>query len=333
MRRASVPRHDGRVSSHEPSRPSLRGKLSAALAAACLLGGLCSAAPVGAAGKVSRAKVADRAKNADNVDKLSASKTPKQGELLALDATGKFPIGVIPVSAFPKAPTYSAGFGLGLAGNTFVADPGVLQRRVGSLCQVGQAIREIKEDGGVTCQAITADSGGDITAVGAAAGSGLTGGGATGDVSLGTDFNTLQKRISACAVNQFVTAVAASGVPTCAVVVQSITSGAGITKTGTAAVPVLAADTSYLQRRVASTCAVGSAIRAIAQDGTPTCEATPAPTTTSAYAMVSGAGVVDLAHSKGIAQSNVQRGDTGLYCFYNIPSVKNAVATTDVWGA
>jgi hypothetical protein len=42
---------------------------------------------------VPHAKLADTAKNARAVDKLSASKRPKPGQLLALDATGKFPIG------------------------------------------------------------------------------------------------------------------------------------------------------------------------------------------------------------------------------------------------
>ena len=48
--------------------------------------------------------------------------------------------------------------------------------------------------------------------------------------------------------------------------------GGPITATGT-----LSADTTFLQRRVASTCAVGSAISAIAADGTVSCEVTGQP--------------------------------------------------------
>jgi hypothetical protein len=242
-----------------------------ALSATWLLWGLVAAGPA-LAGEVPRSRLADKAKNADAVDKLSASKTPKPGQLLALDKSGKFPIGVIPVSALPKAPVFGAGFGLSLAGSTFSVDPATIQRRVGSFCPEGQAIREIKADGTVACQAITAAVG-DITAVGAAAGSGLTGGAASGDATIDTDFNTIQKRVAACPANQFVTAVAVSGVPTCAVVVQSITAGTGITKTGTAQAPALAADTAYLQRRITTACAAGQAIRSVDAAGAPTCQA------------------------------------------------------------
>lgn len=234
------------------------------------------AVPAGqAAGKkVAHAKLADTAKNANRVNKLKASKTPKAGQLLALDASGKFPIGVIPISQLPKGPSYTAGFGLALAGTTFHANPQVLQLRVAQMCPVGEAIREIKLDGTITCQVITAAGGGDITAVSTIAGSGLTGGAATGDVTLGTDFDTIQKRVAACPASQFVTAVAVSGVPACAVVVQSVTTGAGLTKTGTASAPVLTPDTAVLQTRIATACPAGQAIRSVDAAGAPTCQAT-----------------------------------------------------------
>jgi hypothetical protein len=188
----------------------LVGTLIGACASACLL----AATPALAANKLARAKVADVAKNAKKVNGIRASKTPKPGRLLALDALGKFPLGVIPAGALPS---FSAGFGLGLNNNVFFADPAVLQRRVGSFCSPGEAIREIKEDGTVSCEVFPAPNGdGDITAVNTAAGSGLTGGDDGGDVTLGTDFNILQKRISAgCAAGQAMTAVDAAGGPTC----------------------------------------------------------------------------------------------------------------------
>ena len=55
--------------------------------------------------------------------------------------------------------------------------------------------------------------------------------------------------------------------------VSSVMAGTGLTGGTITSSGTIAADTTYLQRRVGSTCAVGSSIRAIAADGTVTCQA------------------------------------------------------------
>ena len=54
--------------------------------------------------------------------------------------------------------------------------------------------------------------------------------------------------------------------------VTSVATGAGLTGGPVTSTGTISADTTYLQRRVSATCAVGSSIRAIAADGTVTCQ-------------------------------------------------------------
>jgi hypothetical protein len=49
-------------------------------------------------------------------------------------------------------PSYTAGFGLALAGTQFSVEPAQIQRRVTDSCAPGSSIRAIAQDGGVTCQ-------------------------------------------------------------------------------------------------------------------------------------------------------------------------------------
>lgn len=138
--------------------------------------------------------------------------------------------------------------GTGLSGGAATGDATVsvnftqTQRRVSGPCAAGQAIRAIAEDGAVTCQPITITGGtcpagqavvnvsstgaitcsafgtgnGTITGVSGAAGSGLTGGGTSGSVTLNTDSNVIQRRVSdTCPAGAAIRAISATGTVTC----------------------------------------------------------------------------------------------------------------------
>jgi hypothetical protein len=104
-----------------------------------------------------------------------------------------------------------AGPGLTGGGNggsvSLSVDPSQVQTRViGSCAPTGQpttnlpplqAVQSINQDGSVTCTPVYTG-----TVTGVHAGPGLTGGGTDGDLTLGTDFNTVQRRVSGeCASN------------------------------------------------------------------------------------------------------------------------------------
>ncbi len=126
-------------------------------------------------------------------------------------------------------------------------------------------------------------TGGTITSI--TAGNGLSGGTITASGTIAADTSYLQRRLaSTCSAGSFITGVAADGTVSCAAppaggsgTVTNIATGAGLTGGPITATGTLSADTNFLQRRVASNCAAGSAISAIAADGTVSCAATGAP--------------------------------------------------------
>lgn len=162
------------------------------------------------------------------------------------------------VSCAALGSTYTAGTGLTLAGTTFAVDTSAIQARVTGSCPAGSSIQSIGAGGAVTCQLDT-----NTTYTGAA---GITLSGTT----FVPDLTMLQARVATpCGANQAIAAIALNGTPTCVSTAgTTYTAGTGLVLTGT----TFSVDTANVQKRVTGTCAVGQSIRAIAADGTVTCQ-------------------------------------------------------------
>lgn len=121
---------------------------------------------------------------------------------------------------------------------------------------------------------------GDVTSV--LAGEGLEGGGDAGALTLAVNFAAAQRRVAAaCPPESSIRSILADGTVVCEtdsdsggdVTSVSVLPGSGLTGGAAGGDATLGTDPAVLQRRVAQSCAVGSAIRSIASDGTVLCEA------------------------------------------------------------
>jgi hypothetical protein len=193
----------------------------------------------------------------------------------------------------------TAGTGLtggGTSGNVALsADANYLQRRVTGTASVGWYIRAINSDGTVVTDMDRMGSG-DITGV--AAGIGLAGGGVSGNVTLSADTTYLQRRVSgSAAAGRYIRAINADGSVATSVDqvgtgdITSVEAGAGLTGGGTSGSVTLAADLTFLQRRVSGLAPVGQFIRAINADGT-VVTAIDQGSTAAISAIIAGAGLL-----------------------------------------
>jgi hypothetical protein len=160
--------------------------------------------------------------------------------------------------------TYDAGAGLNLTGTTFAADTSYIQRRISTSCAVGSSIRSVALDGTVTCETD------DDTTLSPGFGLGLVSGVLSVDQSqVTTDAEQIAWSRLTAMPGGF-----SDGFDNDTV----YNAGNGLTLTGT----TFAANTGVIQARVSQACVAGQSIRAIAADGTVSCEADDTGTTYSA---------------------------------------------------
>jgi len=208
--------------------------------------------------------------------------------------------------------TYTAGAGMTLTGTEFSVDAGAVQNRVTGACAAGSAIRTIAADGTVTCE-----NDDDTTYT---AGSGMTLSGSTFSVNTAS----VQSRVSGtCPAGSSIRAIAANGTVTCEADTDTDTdttysAGPGLTLSGT----TFGVNSAIVQSRVAGTCAAGSSIRAIAADGTVTCE----PDDGGTYS--AGAGLTLSGSSFSIGNNSVTPAMTQFGTNVSLPLFPNAPTTS-----
>lgn len=160
-------------------------------------------------------------------------------------------------------------------GSQVICNQNAPQIRVASSCSAGSAINIIYSDGTVSCE--TDDVGTFTLAAGSVASSHILNGTIlTQDLNVSDIETTFQRRTSGNCNGQAVVSINQNGTLNCEADDIGLTSvpadSVGSNEIVNSSITSNDIDVSSVQRRVSGTCAVGESIRAIASDGTVTCE-------------------------------------------------------------
>jgi hypothetical protein len=144
-------------------------------------------------------------------------------------------------------------------------DPTQIQSRVGGTCLPGFAIRSVKQDGTISCEVT-----GSVTSVDS--GFGLIGGPITDAGTIAANPAVLQRRVEGfCTANTAIRGIGEAGDVGCSSFVARVSAGAGLTGGVITNAGTIAADTTFLQRRVKGSCTGNQAIQSVNETGTVAC--------------------------------------------------------------
>ena len=187
-----------------------------------------------------------------------------------------------------------------------------MQQTLQSSCPSGSSIQSISASGIVTCHT-DIDSGGDISAV--TVGNGMYGGGTQGNISVGIDFDVVQRRINtmSCAEGFTMDAIFRNGSVHCAPMtygdITSVFPGNGLRGGGATGDIIISVNFSRVQQRQSTmACAHGEFIQGITEAGEVEC----------AIDQDSGGDITSISVGSGLTSINATRGDATINVNYNI---------------